>query len=405
MGNLVHPIRVLYSFPHKLGGPRIENTAWQQVNGVAAAGAQVLAFPAACMKPVRADVKVLCTLARGRLRIPYKVLGHARTFALHDYLVSKRLERLAEDIDIVHVWPQGGLRTLATAARLGIPTVLERPNTHTRHAYEVVRKECGRLGVALPPGFEHAYNEDILQIEEEEFRRAFRLLCPSDFVIKTFLDRGFKRDKLAHHLYGFDEQRYFPGARARNNQQGLVVLFAGSCAVRKGLHFALEAWLKSPAHIKGRFSIAGRFLPAYREKLAAMLAHPSVKVLGERNDVPDLMRESDVLMLPSLEEGSALVCSEALGSGCVPLVSEACTDLCVHRENALVHEVGDISTLSAHITLIDNDRALLQRLREAGIELAPRITWTAAGVKLREVYRETISAFHSSPCRARAVGS
>jgi len=34
------PIRVLYSFPNKLGGARICYTAWQQVNGLAAAGAE-----------------------------------------------------------------------------------------------------------------------------------------------------------------------------------------------------------------------------------------------------------------------------------------------------------------------------------------------------------------------------
>ena len=37
-----------------------------------------------------------------------------------------------------------------------------------------------------------------------------------------------------------------------------------------------------------------------------MLAHPSVKVLGHRNDVPELMRKSDILVLPSIEEGFGL---------------------------------------------------------------------------------------------------
>ena len=44
-----------------------------------------------------------------------------------------------------------------------------------------------------------------------------------------------------------------------------------------------------------------------------MLAHPSVQVLGHRTDVPELMRNSDILVLPSIEEGSALVTSEARG--------------------------------------------------------------------------------------------
>jgi len=57
----------------------------------------------------------------------------------------------------------GACETLKTAIRLGIPTVLERPNAHTRFAYEIVQKECESIGVMLPPGHEHAYNADRLQ--------------------------------------------------------------------------------------------------------------------------------------------------------------------------------------------------------------------------------------------------
>ena len=74
--------------------------------------------------------------------------------------------------------------------------MLERPNAHTRFAYEAVRAECERLGVALPADHEHAYNADTLRLEEEEYALADRLLCPSDFVLQTFLDEGFAPDQL-----------------------------------------------------------------------------------------------------------------------------------------------------------------------------------------------------------------
>ena len=151
-----HRLRVLYSFPHKLGADRICYTAWQQVNGLAAAGVDLLVYPGALHRPVPEGAQTRPTLARGRARIPYKLLGSRRTFALHDYIVSRRLEALVGEIDIIHTWSQGALRTLLTAARLGIPTVLERPNAHTRFAYEVVDAECMRLGVTLPPDHEHA---------------------------------------------------------------------------------------------------------------------------------------------------------------------------------------------------------------------------------------------------------
>lgn len=384
------PIHVLYSFPNKLGAARICYTAWQQVNALAAAGAKVTVFTGGLLRPVAAGVKVHTTLARGKLRIPYKLIGSKRAMALHDYIVSRRIEAMAGEIDIVHTWPQGARRTIEAAKRLGIPTALERCNTHTRFAYEVVQKECQRLEVALPPGHESAFSEEVLRIEEEEFRLADRLLCPSDFVVKTFLERGFQQERLARHIYGFDEKVYYPSAEPRDRKQGLTMLFVGVCAVRKGVHYALEAWLNSPACKNGTFLIAGEFLPAYAQMLGSMLSHPSVRVLGHRKDVPELMRKSDIVVLPSIEEGSALVAAEARGSGCALLVSEAAGAVATHMENALVHNVGDVAALTRHITMLDADRGLLERLQAASANLAPEITWTAAGVRLLEVYREIV---------------
>jgi len=391
MSDGVPCLRVLYSFAPKLDGQRIGYTAWQQINGVAGAGADVLACVGVLRVPVHPNVTVWPTLSWKRLRISYKLVGRLRSYVLHDWIVARRVEKLAGKVDIVHAWPLGALQTLRTARRLGIATVLERPNTHTRFAYAVVQKECDRIGVPLPPGHEHAYNAAVLEREEVEYELADRLLCPSDFVMRTFMERGFSREKLARHSYGFDENRFHPDV-ARERNRGIVVLFAGVCAVRKGLHFALEAWLKSPAHRDGVFLVAGKFIPGYAEKLAPMLSHPSVHVLGHRSDLPELMRRSDVLVLPTIEEGSALVTAEARGSGCVLVVSDAAGADCKHLENALVHRAGDVETLTEHLTMLHENRGLLERLRAASLSTVNEITWTAAGVRLLEVYGEVVAA-------------
>jgi glycosyltransferase involved in cell wall biosynthesis len=385
------PVRVLYSFPNKMGADRICYTAWQQVNGLHAAGAKIHAYPASIVRPVPDGVTLRPTLQRGKLRIPYRLLGGNRAYFLHDHIVARRLEGLAGQIDIVHTWPRGARRTIEASKRLGMPVVLERSNAHTRYGYEVVQKECERLGVRLPASNESAWNDKTLRIEEEEFELADRLLCPSDFVLQTFLDKGFSRARLARHCYGFDTKKFFPAPDYKPNTVGLKMLFVGSCAVRKGVHFALEAWLKSPARKTGTFTIAGEFLPEYAERLARMLSHPSVKVLGHRNDVPELMRQNDILVLPSLEEGFPLVCMEAFGSGCVPVVSEVCVGVCEHGKNSLLHHVGDVEALTQHISLLNEDRALLQDLRATGLKERNNLTWDAAGAKLLTVYRDTIS--------------
>jgi glycosyltransferase involved in cell wall biosynthesis len=385
-------VRILHSFPHKIGAGRISGIAWHQAAGVADAGGDLTVYAGVVHRPLPISIRTRTTLARGRWRIPYRVLGTVRALALHDHVVARALPKLRDSVDVVHTWPLAGLETLRVARRLGIPTVVERPNAHTRFAYEAVAQECDRLGIVLRADQEHAYSTTKLRKEEEEYSLADYLLCPSEFVDRTFRDQGFGSDRLLHHQYGYDDKVYFPRVGDREARPGLDVLFAGVCAVRKGLHFALEAWLRSPASATGTFRIAGEFIPQYEDKLADMLSHPSVLVLGHRDDVPALMRHSDILMLPSVEEGSPLVCIEAIGSGCVPLVSEACTAVCVHGQNSLVHPVGDVDALARHLTLLDNDMDRLAELRTACLAAAPMLTWTIAGKRLLEVYEEVAAA-------------
>jgi len=339
---------------------------------------------------------VRTTLSWGRLRISYKLMGTMRALSLHDRIVARNLQQLKGRIDIVHTWPDAALHTLRAAAHLGIPTVLERPNAHTRYAYDAVEKECGKLGISLPPDNEYAHKEDVLRREEEEYRLADFLLCPSEFVKTTFVNEHYPADKLLRHQYGYDESRYRPASFDSAESASFTMLFAGDCAVRKGLHFALEAWLRSPACRDGRFLIAGRFLPDYKARLGSLLAHPSVHVLGYRPDLPELMRSSHVFVLPSIEEGSALVTSEARGSGCVLLVSEAAGAVCRHNVNALVHPVGDVDMLAEHITLLSQDRNRLVQLRTASLSTLSEITWNAAGRRLLDVYANVIESRQAS---------
>jgi hypothetical protein len=72
------------------------------------------------------------------------------------------------------------------------------------------------------------------------------------------------------------------------------------------------------------------------------------------------------------------------------MVSDACTDECRHDRNALVHAVGDVEAIRAQFTTLHEDRALLERLRAAGLRDAPELTWTAAGRRLVGVYEQVV---------------
>jgi glycosyltransferase involved in cell wall biosynthesis len=213
------------------------------------------------------------------------------------------------------------------------------------------------------------------------------LLVPSEYALGTFVDRGVAREKLVLRRYGYEAGRFFARNGSREaHARPFTAIFVGRCEPRKGLHHALRAWIDSGAAETGRFLVCGSFEQGYRELLEPLLAHPSVEVHGFVSDPAALMRESDVFIFPSIEEGSALVTYEAQACGCVLVVSEATGARCTDGVDGLVHPPGDVATLTEQLRRISRDRALLERLRAAGLERSKQLSWAAAGQELAGIY-------------------
>jgi glycosyltransferase involved in cell wall biosynthesis len=392
----------LYSFPDVVGKPGIGTTAFHQIEGIAQAGVDVTVVCASLRRPLPDGVRVTETLAIGGRRIPHRALGVDRSYRHHDRRAARALARLSPDL--VHCWPRGTVATAQTARQLGIPSLREVPNTHTADAFELVARESETLGLPASDAYSHAFRPEILALEQQEYDLADTLLVPSEFSRATFLARGVSAEKLVLHRYGCDPARFYAGERASGVEEPLRAVFVGRCEPRKGLHHALRAWLDSGAGDDGRFVICGSFDPAYRELLAPLLAHPSVEVRGFVDDPAALMRESDVLLLPSVEEGSALVTYEAQACGCVLLVSEAAGARCRDGVEGLVHAPGDVPALTEHLRRVSSDRELLERLREASLARVDELSWAAAGRELAAIYSERLGPSAEAPA-AQAVTS
>lgn len=387
--------RILYSFPYRIGAQRVCLTAWQQAVWVASAGAKVNVLCGSVSRSLGVDSCVHPTLSWGLVKLPFRVLGRYRTLQLHDWLTARWLDDHHASVDLFHGWPLASLRTMRVARRHGIPCLLERPNAHTEYAFQASADENRLLGLSPPAAHDHTFDRQVLDHEEREYAECDFLLCPSSFVARTFLERSTPASKILRHHYGFDDIRFFPGDQ-NPESCGLTAIYAGVCEPRKGLHYALEAWLASEAHVGGRFLICGTFVPGYAEKLGSLLSHPSVEVLGHRNDLPEIMRKSDLFILSSIEEGSALVTYEARGCGCVLLVSDASGAPCSHEINALVHPMRSVDCLTSHLNLVHRDRRVLSSLRMTSLIDLKMLTWQAAGITLLEVYRATLASVGAS---------
>jgi glycosyltransferase involved in cell wall biosynthesis len=393
-------MHLLYSFPDALGRPGIGTTAFNQVREVAAQGVDITLYCTSLQAELPPNVRVVQTLSIAGRRVPHRMLGIERSYRYHDLRVALALRRLGSSVDVIHTWPKATIHTCRAAHRCGIPCLREVPNTHTGHAFEVVAREIETLGMAPIRGHSHTFSADVLAREVREYETADALLVPSEYSRRTFLERGVPSEKLVLHSYGYDAGRFFaPGDARRPEGRPFTAVFVGRCEPRKGLHHALRAWLDSGACEGGRFIICGSFAPGYREVIEPLLAHPSVELHGFVSDPSVLMRESDVFVFPSIEEGSALVTYEAQACGCVPVISEATGARCRDGVDGYVHPPGDVGMLTEQLRRLHQDPGLLARLRTAMLARTDDLTWEAAAEELVRIYTARANSAKTSASR------
>jgi glycosyltransferase involved in cell wall biosynthesis len=387
-------MRVLYSFPDTLGAPGIGTTALEQVRSLARLGLDV--HVAATSLAADPGVPCTLTLAAGGRRVRHGALGRdragaLRAYAWHDRRVAALLRR-GGGFHAVHSWPQATLRTAHRAAELGIAVLRQAPSTHTAHAVSTVAAHHAELGFRARVDAFHGHSAALVAREEAEYDAADLVLVPSSHAASTFVRRGFPAERLWAHRFGCDLDRFRPAPAETDPERTLTFLFVGRGEPAKGLHHGLRAWAASGAAASARLALCGRIDPDFRRQLGALLDEPGIEERGFTTDVATVMREADVLLLPSLNEGSALVTYEAQASGCVLAVSDAAGAPAQNLVHGLVHQAGDEAALTRHLRRLATDPELRADLRRRVLADRDRLSWDAAAGGLADAYRAAIAS-------------
>lgn len=119
----------------------------------------------------------------------------------------------------------------------------------------------------------------------------------------------------------------------------------------------------------------------------------TVRFLGHRDDVPDLLAAADVLAVSSAVEGMPGVVLEAMALG-VPVVAfdiPTVAEVVEPRESALLVPAGDTAALAAAIERVVGDAGLAGRLGRRGREIfAARFTLAASARGMAALYRRLV---------------
>lgn len=251
---------------------------------------------------------------------------------LKDALAVRRLRALARRADVVHAH---GLRAGALSVLTPRPVVVTLHNAVT-----------GRLAGVL---------------ERLVARRAAVVLCASADLATRASELGGRDVRLAPVAA--------PRLVATGANPGLgspLVLAVGRLHPQKGydtLVAALPAWPDAVVAVAGDGPL--------RAELA--VAAPTVRWLGRRDDVADLLAAATVVVLPSVWEARSLTAQEALRAG-RPLVATAVGGLPdLVQDGALLVPPGDATALAAAVRRLLDDPSEAAALAARG--RAVSATW------------------------------
>lgn len=305
-----------------------------------------------------------------------------------EYLDRTSLDRYAArslpDAQVFVGLSSCGLATGQEAKRRGMTYVCDRGSTHIRHQDEVLRAEHERWGLPFA-----GVDPRIIEREEAEYACADLITVPSSFVRDTFLRRGLPAEKVRLLSYGVDLERFSPTGTAPADR--FDMLFVGGFSLRKGVPYLLQAYA-ALGHPRKSLTIAGVPDRATVDRMRELgLLTSEVRFLGHvpQEELKNLMSRSHALVLPSLEEGLAMVMAQAMACACpvVATTNTGASDLYTHGVEGFIVEFGRPDLLARSLQALADDESMRSDMGQAALRRVRSIGgWAAYGEQAMKLY-------------------
>jgi glycosyltransferase involved in cell wall biosynthesis len=227
----------------------------------------------------------------------------------------------------------------------GGKTFLDAGNSHPDNFWSTLSEEQRRWKSQYPPVARHHNLRSLAMLKHVDY-----ILSASSFVTNTFLARGFKPEQILPHPRPINLSAFKAPTGLRPKDRPLTVMSTGTLCLRKGSPYLFEA-----------FRLIHKKLPNTRFVLRRVFSSDFKELLPRYNDVPIAwlgplpvaelaaqLRQADIFLLPSLEDGLALTVVEALACG-LPVITTPNTgasDMIESGKNGEVVPIRDPQALA-----------------------------------------------------------
>ncbi len=223
----------------------------------------------------------------------------------------------------------------------------------------------------------------------------------SSELINIMKGLGADPQRLSTPRFGVDSEIFYPNCEVRQNRGKLKIIFVGSLIPKKGLQDLIEA-MTSPQFANTELIIVGDgyYGPELKKLANRKLNGRCVEWMGivPPVKVGEVLRESDILVLPSYTEGSPNVIKEAMATA-LPVIGArvgGVPELVDHGRTGFLYEPGAIEELRDYLGKLVEDKDMRlqmgissrRKLNEAGLD------WDSTAEDFEKIFLSTLKKVH-----------
>ncbi len=344
-------------------------------------------------KIYRADFIQNFYLASNKFKLPTVISDELAYLAKLEQDFACR--RFMSNADIFLFYNGSGLNSCKVIQKNGGIGIVEAVNSHVEFQEDILKDEYDKLKLPWIP-----FHKKEKARRMEEYSQADFILVPSEFSKKSFLEKGFLKEKLIKVPYGFKSisQETVENLRSelKISSDEFLVLYVGTISVRKGIRYLIEAFKKLNHHKKKLVLVGPIANPSGLDDIS-LTADIIFTGALKGNELEKFYMAASVFCLPSIEEGFGLVLGEALSYG-VPMISTSNTgalDIITDGIEGFIVPPQDSRSICAKLQLLADDKHIRERMKHACYNKAVNLAgWAETGEllsnKLISVYERNI---------------
>lgn len=216
--------------------------------------------------------------------------------------------------------------------------------------------------------------------KKEEYEIADYIFVGSNYVKDTFINNGISKEKIIVVPYGYDPNVFYNEKKRKAIKNKLNIVFVGQIGIRKGVNYLLEAIkiLKEKKY-DINLTLAGNIDSNFKAEFEKYKKYITYKSYLSNDQLRELYNESDIMVFPSLWEGSARVLYDSAACGVVNIASVSSGSIIEDGVDGLIIKEISVQGIIEQINKVYNNTSELERLRKNSLMKIKKFTWNEYG--------------------------